>query len=115
MNDNDGPDLLRLFAGYDPVIPADQFLGQTLAVLNREMRRARVQSLISYVLSALMIVALVAVTAAPLNAFMHTLQLRLDTAAGGLSPVQSQVLIYAVTLGLVALARRRLGAFLAPW
>lgn len=115
MNDDDGPDLQRLFAGYEPTITAEPFLDQALAALHREIRRAQVASAIRYVLSALLIVGLVAVTAAPLTRFMHALETNLEGIARGLSPAMVQVLVYAATLGSIALARRRLAAFLAPW
>jgi hypothetical protein len=54
-------------------------------------------------------------TASPLNAAISTLDRHLDSLASGLSPTLSQILIYAATFGLIALARRRLKAFLAPW
>ncbi len=114
MND-DGPDLQRLFASYEPAIPAEPFLDQTLASLHREIRRAQLESLVSYVLAALLIMGLVAITAAPMSAAMHALETRLDALGRWLSPGMAQVLVYAATLGFIAIAHRRLAAFLAPW
>jgi hypothetical protein len=116
MNDSeDDRELQRLFASYDPAINAEPFLGRTCAALNREIRRGQMRSALIYSLSAILIVALAAATAAPLNADLAELDKSLGSLAGSLSPVESQALIYAATLGLGALARRRLRAFLAPW
>jgi hypothetical protein len=46
---------------------------------------------------------------------MHSFASRLGSFAGTLSPLKSQVLIYAATLGLIALGRRRIRAFIEPW
>jgi len=85
MND-DGPDLQRLFASYEPAITAEPFLDQTLVSLHREIRRAQRQSVVSYVLSALVILGLVAATAAPLTVFMRALETSLTAIASGISP-----------------------------
>jgi hypothetical protein len=108
-------DLQRLFASYDPVINEEPFLEHAFAALNRELRRARMRSALIYALSAMLIVALAAATAAPLNAGVSVLEKSLRSLAGSFSPLKSQALTYAATLGLLALARRRLRAFLAPW
>jgi hypothetical protein len=116
MNDNEHDrELQRLFAKYDPAISVEPFLEQTFAALNRETRRRQLRSGLIYCLSAILIVTLAAATAAPLNADLSELEKGLGSLASSLSPVKSQALIYAATLGLVALARRRLRAFLAPW
>jgi hypothetical protein len=116
MNDTDADrDLQRLFAAYDPAITERPFVEQALAGLNREIRRARARSALLYALCAILITALAATTATPLNAFISALEKSLGSLAGSLSPVKSQVLVYAATLALIALARRRFRAFLAPW
>jgi hypothetical protein len=116
MNDTEtDPDLQRLFATYDPAIGAQPFLAQTLAGLNREIRRARMRAALIYALAAILIAALAATTAAPLSGVSAALENSLGSLASHLSPLKSQVLIYAATLGLFALARRRLRTFLAPW
>jgi hypothetical protein len=116
MNDiEDDRELQRLFASYDPAITAEPFLEQTFARLNREIRRALMRTAMIYVLSAVLAIGLAATTAAPVNIFLSTLESRLGSFASGLSPVKSQVLIYAATLGLIALGRRRIRAFLEPW
>ena len=116
MNDNGADrDLQRLFAAYDPALSAQPFLDQTFSGLNREIRRARIRTTLIYASSAILITAVAAMTASPLNAAISTLDRHLDSLASGLSPTLSQILIYAATFGLIALARRRLKAFLAPW
>jgi|HubBroStandDraft_5_1064220.scaffolds.fasta_scaffold393707_2 hypothetical protein len=116
MNDNeDDRDLQRLFAGYEPAITAEPFLGQILAGLDREIRRAQLRSAVVYVLTATVIIAVAAATAAPLAVFMHALETSLGSFATELSPLKSQALIYVATLGLIALGRRRLRAFIEPW
>jgi hypothetical protein len=74
-----------------------------------------VRSAVIYVLSATVIMGVAAATAAPLSVFMHSFASRLGSFAGTLSPLKSQVLIYAATLGLIALGRRRIRAFIEPW
>jgi hypothetical protein len=116
MNDiEDDRGLQRLFAAYDPAITAEPFLEQTLARLNREIRRARMRTAMIYGLAAVAAVGLAATTAVPMNIFLATLEKNWGSFAGSLSPLKSQVLIYAATLGLLALARHRLRAFLEPW
>jgi len=64
---------------------------------------------------ATVIIAVAAATAAPLAVFMHALETSLGSFATELSPLKSQALIYVATLGLIALGRRRLRAFIEPW
>ncbi|MGC1457348.1 MAG: hypothetical protein WA825_03620 [Steroidobacteraceae bacterium] len=116
MNETEAdPDLQRLFTTYDPAICAQPFLEQTFAGLNREIRRARMRSALSYALAGLLVIGLAATTAAPLSGVMATLENSFASLASHVSPLKAQALIYAATLGLLALARRRLSTFLAPW
>lgn len=116
MNEDEADrDLRRVFTSYAPPIAAQPFLEQALAGVNRQIRRERIQTALLYVLSAIFIAAVAAATAVPLSAAIATFNKHLDSMTGSLSPTLTQVLIYAATLGLIALGRRRLRAFLEPW
>lgn len=105
----------QLFAGYEPTIPTEPFFDRTLVALHREIRRAQVQSFVRYVLAAVLVIGLVALTAAPLTLVTHELETRLHALGRWLSPGMAQISIYSATLAFIALTHRRLAAFLAPW
>jgi hypothetical protein len=116
MNDtHDDRNLQRLFADYDPAMAAEPFVDQTLVGLDREIRRARVRTATRYAIAIVLITVVAAATATPLNAVSSALDNTLRALAMGLSAVKAQALIYAATLGLLALARRRIRGFLEPW
>jgi hypothetical protein len=115
MSDENDRDLQRLFAAYAPVIAEEPFLAQTGEALIRQLRRARVRSVISYALLGVVGVAVAAATAAPLNAFGMVIEKAVNSASFSLSPVASQAVVYATTAIVLVLGRRRIRAFLSPW
>jgi hypothetical protein len=116
MNDtHDDCNLQRRFADYDPAMAAEPFVDQTLAGLDREIRRARVRTATRYGVAVILITVVAAATATPLNAVSSALENTVATLAMGLPAAKAQALIYAATLGLLALAWRRIRGFLEPW
>lgn len=115
MSDENDRDLQRLFAAYAPVMPEEPFLAQTGMALMRQIRLARVRSVISYALLGAVGVAVAAATAAPLNAFCIVIERALSSTSFDLSPVASQAVVYASTAAVLVLGRRRIRAFLGPW
>lgn len=115
MSDENDRDLQRLFAAYAPVMPEEPFLAHTGAALLRQMRLARVRSVISYALLGVVGLAVAAATAGPLNAFCMMIERTVHSASFDLPPVASQALVYATTAAVLVLGRRRIRAFLGPW
>jgi hypothetical protein len=115
MKDDSDRDLQRLFAAYAPVLPEEPFLAQTGVALLRQIRRARVRSVIGYALLGVIGVAVAAATAGPLNAFCTAIEKTVNSANFALPPVAAQAVVYATTAAVLILGRRRIRAFLGPW
>jgi hypothetical protein len=115
MKDENDRELQRLFGAYSPVLPEEPFLTHTGVALLRQIRRARVRSVISFALLGVVGVAVAAATAGPLNAFCAAIEKTVNSADFDLPPVASQAVIYATTAAVLILGRRRIRAFLGPW